>query len=222
MNNVAVTMACPPPRAVRAHELKNCLSVIHAIAHLIEGEVTERGRERLSRVRDAVRRMSVLINEDLTADDVPASGEQAVLSVEDVVGAVVARVEDAAERAEVTLTVECGRGKVHGCPRELVEALCNLVSNAIAATPPAGIVRILTAEAPGGDQEWIVQDPGCGMDDELLANVGRPFYSRRPGGSGLGVAMVRETVQRHGGTLGIASEVGIGTTVRIVIPRAMV
>ena len=129
----------------------------------------------------------------------PASGERAIVSVEEVVRSVVDRVQDAAERAQVSLTVDCRSGSVYGEPRELVEALFNLVSNAIDATPPAGIVRILTAETPAGDQEWLVQDTGCGMDDELLANIGRPFYSHRPGGSGIGVAMVRETVQRHGG-----------------------
>ena len=219
-NDVAITMMLPPPRAIRAHELKNCLSVIHAISHLIEGEVTDRGRERLSRVRDAVKRMSVLINEDLTPDELPASGDRALVSVEEVVRCVVGRLQDAAERAGVTLSVECGYGKVHGCRRELAEALYNLVSNAIGATPAEGTVRVMTAETEAGDQEWIVQDTGCGMDDEVLANIGRPFYSRRLGGSGLGVAVVRETVRRHGGSFAVASEVGIGTTVRVVIPRA--
>ncbi len=207
-------------RAARAHELKNCLSVIQAISHLLEKELSARGRERLLRVREAVARIDALISLDLCPDDPPDTEQSRELEVRDLVHAVVGRVEDAAERARVRFEVECGQGSVRGNPAELIEALHNLVANAIAATPSDGLVRLRTSETAAGEQLWEVEDTGCGMDEELLANVGRPFYSLREGGSGIGVAVVRETVRRQGGRLTIDSTPGVGTVAQMWIPCA--
>jgi signal transduction histidine kinase len=61
-------------------------------------------------------------------------------------------------------------------------------------------------------------DSGPGMPEEVLEKLAAPFFTTRPGGTGLGLAVSRHWVARHGGTLQLESWVGEGTRVRVVLP----
>ena len=65
-----------------------------------------------------------------------------------------------------------------------------------------------------------VQDQGPGMKKEVVERLFEPFLSRRPGGTGLGLALVRRTVEAHGGSVRVASKPGRGTRVEIRLPRS--
>lgn len=218
-------LAAPPPpshREMRAHALKNCLSVISAVAGLVEPDVATRNLASLARAQDAIRRMNMLINEDLAAE-APSVGADLyagceALSVGEVVCAVRRSVEDQAKVADVQLIVDCGGGLLHGNTVDLTDAVVSVLSNAIESTPPRGLVTFATAATSAGDQQWVVQDTGCGMSVETLAQLGRPFCTQRRGATGLGVAVAREVVRRHGGLLHVESTLGQGTTVTFWLP----
>jgi signal transduction histidine kinase len=91
--------------------------------------------------------------------------------------------------------------------------------NAIDSTPPGRVVMVTSRAGSDGGQVWTVEDEGGGIPAHLLARIGTPFISRRKGGSGLGVAVARDTVERHGGWLDIRSAPGLGTLVSIHLPR---
>ena len=139
-------------------------------------------------------------------------------SVEDVVRAVVDRVEDVAEAAGVQLVVHVGPGGVTGDAGDLAEALGNIVLNAIQATAAGGAVFIHTYDRPDGSQLWAVEDTGCGMSNEAMARLGSPGFSLRSGGSGLGLASARAIIGRHGGVTEVESKPGAGTLVTIWLP----
>ena len=61
-------------------------------------------------------------------------------------------------------------------------------------------------------------DTGKGMTPEVMARIFRPFFSTRPGGSGLGLATARKIVHAHGGSIEVQSEVGRGTKFTILLP----
>jgi PAS domain S-box-containing protein len=121
-------------------------------------------------------------------------------------------------------------------PSQLGDALLNLAINARDAMPHGGVLTIEThndrvwAEDPGPQPEMApgdyvvlaVSDTGCGMSQEVCARAIEPFFTTKgPGaGSGLGLSMIYGFVRQSGGYLIINSEVGIGTTVRIFLPRA--
>jgi two-component system heavy metal sensor histidine kinase CusS len=101
-------------------------------------------------------------------------------------------------------------------------ALSNLVTNALAHTPPGGSV---TLSASSNDQGARVEvaDTGCGIPADHLAHVFDRFYRvdearSLPGGAGLGLAIVRSIVELHGGTTEITSEPGQGTRVVLIFP----
>ncbi|MGA3398995.1 MAG: PAS domain S-box protein [Acetobacteraceae bacterium] len=121
-------------------------------------------------------------------------------------------------------------------PSQLGDALLNLAINARDAMPHGGVLTIEThndrvwAEdaarepeiAPGDYVVLAVSDTGVGMPPEVSARAIEPFFTTKgPGaGSGLGLSMIYGFVRQSGGYLKINSEVGIGTTVRIFLPRA--
>ncbi len=139
----------------------------------------------------------------------------------------------------VGLRVVCdGQGPlVWADPEQLHQVLVNLLSNALAATPPPGEV-IVTAEdrvlGPEERAEWpreggltherialiTVRDTGCGISPENLQRTAEPFFTTKEvgKGSGLGLFLSRDIVKTHGGRLTIESEVGKGTTVVIALP----
>ena len=131
-----------------------------------------------------------------------------------------------AENGDVTLTVgEIEYGTFALVDRRLIfQAILNLVSNAIKFTPPGGAVSIGLTSTKREGAVIHVSDTGIGIAPEDLERILIPFdqvessLSRKNGGTGLGLPYTKELVELHDGKLRIASELGKGTTVTIVLP----
>lgn len=102
--------------------------------------------------------------------------------------------------------------------RELFkQALLNLMLNAQQAMPTGGSVTI-QAEARNGDVCLSLIDTGKGMSAEVASKIFKPFFSTRPGGSGLGLPTTKKIIEAHGGRLEVQSEVDRGTKFTIHLP----
>jgi signal transduction histidine kinase len=112
------------------------------------------------------------------------------------------------------LCVRADRGK-------LTQAVSNVLSNAYKYSRPGSSVGIELAESASGASVRIT-DQGIGMTPEQLARVGERFYradtSGKVPGTGLGMTIVREIIELHGGSVTLASVAGVGTTVTLWIP----
>jgi PAS domain S-box-containing protein len=111
---------------------------------------------------------------------------------------------------------------VQGVESEIREALTNLIFNAVDAMSEGGTLTLRTREAAGKEPGalrtiWVeVGDTGSGMSDDTRRRCLEPFFTTKgERGTGLGLAMVYGTVQRHGAEIEIESELGKGTTVRL-------
>lgn len=210
-----------PPNAVRAHALKNCLSIVCAVNKLVEGEVGEASQRRLSRSQQAVRRMLELLEGDLRPTDVePNTGQAEFVSAAQILDEVRGRVEDLAQARGVRLLFRAGPGDIYAEPCTLAEALGNLVMNAIESSASGAVVVVTSDESSEQGQLFTVRDTGDGIPEQDLRRLGTPFHSRRQGGSGLGIAVARDVVERHGGLAHIESALGAGTLVSIWLPRS--
>ena len=109
-----------------------------------------------------------------------------------------------------------------GDPVQIELAILNLVLNARDAMPDGGVVSIAASPAKSkpGFVELSVTDQGSGIPKALLDRVVEPFYTTKPGGTGLGLAQVYGAVRQCGGSVEIESQTGEGTTVRLFLPRA--
>jgi len=114
-----------------------------------------------------------------------------------------------------------GGVRVMGSPDEIRQVLLNLVINSLDAMPKGGTIRISTSlDATGGRElaRIAVEDSGAGMPPEVKEKVTEPFFTTKPGRIGLGLAICREIIMQHGGTLKIDSEPGKGTVVTVELP----
>lgn len=98
------------------------------------------------------------------------------------------------------------------------QVLLNLVSNAMAATPTGGTVTSGIRVIERGWYHVTVADTGVGVAEEALPKVFGPLYTTQPTGTGMGLNIVAQIVQRHHGRVGVTSRVGQGTTVWIDVP----
>jgi signal transduction histidine kinase len=113
--------------------------------------------------------------------------------------------------APATLEIDDGR---------ILQALGNLVGNAIKFTPEGGSVRVVT-EQTSRVVRIGVRDTGPGMDEMQLAHVFDRFWQSRAGdrrGAGLGLAIARGIIEAHGGRIRIDSRIGVGTTAWVELP----
>ena len=107
---------------------------------------------------------------------------------------------------------------IQGEESALIEVLTNLILNAVDAMPQGGTITRQTL-AEGNHVRLEVQDSGNGMPQEVLDRCFEPFFTTKGDkGTGLGLAVAYGVIQRHGGDISIASEVGVGTTFTIRLP----
>ncbi|HKN46610.1 MAG TPA: ATP-binding protein [Candidatus Polarisedimenticolia bacterium] len=100
----------------------------------------------------------------------------------------------------------------------LHQALMNIVLNACQAMPVGGAVRIATERAVPGSVIVRVADEGVGIAPADLDRIFKLYYTTKPEGSGIGLAVAYRIVQLHDGAIGVSSEVGRGTTVSVQLP----
>jgi CheY-like chemotaxis protein len=137
--------------------------------------------------------------------------------------------------ADIRLVTELrpGLGQVKMDPGQLEQVLVNLVLNARDAMSSGGTLTIETGERqisgaargrslkPGWYVVLAISDTGSGMDGDTLAHVFEPFFtSQSPAGrKGLGLSIVYGIVKQNGGVVRVSSEPGLGTTVKVFLPR---
>jgi signal transduction histidine kinase len=102
----------------------------------------------------------------------------------------------------------------------LQQMVLNLCKNAVEALPPeGGKVWIAVRDVEGRPElRLTVRDNGHGMDEAVLARIFEPFFSTKPGGTGVGLSIAREVVRRHRGTMTIESAQGSGTSFHVQLP----
>jgi two-component system heavy metal sensor histidine kinase CusS len=124
--------------------------------------------------------------------------------------------------------VRCeGHGMVKADPVLFRQAVSNLLSNALNYTPRAGRIIIGIIEHQNNGMELCVTDTGCGIPPEHLPRVFDRLYrvdsvrSQSPNSAGLGLAIVKSIMALHAGTVEANSQVGHGTSVKLVFPAVL-
>jgi two-component system sensor histidine kinase HydH len=132
--------------------------------------------------------------------------------------ALLVRVKLSAAKIQLKLNFpQIGVIRIRGDRSQLEQAVLNLVLNAQEAMDGGGTLA-LGAMKRGDEVFLVVEDSGKGMKKEEADRLFEPFLSGRPGGTGLGMALVRRTVEAHGGKLRIQTKPGKGTKVEIRLP----
>jgi signal transduction histidine kinase len=218
--------------SVVSHELRTPLTSIRGSLGLLAsgamGELPPDAAEMLHIATSNTDRLVRLINDILDLERIE-SGNEALeirpVRVGEVFRQAASAVHGAAVTAGVTLDVETPDIAVDGDPDRLVQAITNLLGNAIKFSDPGTTVH-LDAETRAHQVVLRVRDQGRGIPPDMLETVFERFQqvdasdAREKGGTGLGLAIVRTIAQRHGGRVEVSSEVGAGSCFSIVLPAS--
>lgn len=213
-----------------AHGIRNPLAAMRSSAELIAE--TARGPVRpgdaaitQEAARDIVEqsdRLGAWLRE-LLAYTRPGDGETQPLSLGPLVGSCLQDFAREIERRRVDARAEVAEG----LPPVQADALCvgqvlrSVVANALEAVPDGGRITVSAqADAPRGQMLLQVRDNGSGIARAERARVGQPFFTTKAHGMGVGLALARRVLERHGGKLHIASQPGRGTVVSISLRLA--
>lgn len=210
-----------------AHDFNNLLAIIIGNVEVIRRRMGANTPVQVERIAQGAERGEKLIRQMLAfARRQPLNPQ--VTDLNDLIRAMLEILKRGA-RGDITLALELAQDlwPVEVDPVQLESALLNLVINARDAMPKGGTMVIATRNLPGetaaeGDLvELSVRDTGSGIAPEILERVFDPFFTTKaPGqGTGLGLSMVHGFVGQSGGRVDIESTVGIGTLVRLRLPR---
>ena len=107
--------------------------------------------------------------------------------------------------------------KISADPQQLKQVMLNLMLNGLEAMDRGGRLDVAT-EARGDGLVVRISDTGTGIPPDLLNKVWDPFFTTKERGMGLGMAIVKGIVERHGGRIDLSSHPGQGTTVELTLP----
>jgi two-component system phosphate regulon sensor histidine kinase PhoR len=205
-----------------SHELRSPLTVINGYLDQLADDpgLEPVWRAPIEEMRRQADRMRLIVEDLLELSKLEASGKEAPLDPVDIGGMLALLRKEVLGREfrprEVTLKLD-STARLLGSEAELHSIASNLITNAVKYTPEDGSVAIRWwVDAQGG--HLAVTDTGIGIPEEHLPRLTERFYrvdrgrSRKSGGSGLGLSIVKHALQRHGGRLTIDSIEGRGST----------
>jgi signal transduction histidine kinase len=216
-----------------SHELRTPLNAIlgfsEALLSGIFGRMSERQAEYVADIHHAGGRLLALINDILDLAKLEAGKMELREEALDLVGLAAEAVRDLRETARsagVSIELEPPSHDVgiFADRMRLRQILDNLLSNAVKFTPAGGLIGVTVERDAASRTVIIVSDTGIGIPAADLARVFLPFeqsdskLARQAQGTGLGLPLVRQLVDRHGGTVRMSSEPGVGTEVVIELP----
>ncbi|MEW6233542.1 MAG: ATP-binding protein [Chloroflexota bacterium] len=211
-----------------AHELRTPLSNIRGYLEALRDGLTRPSPTLIDSLYEEAMLLNRLVD-DLQDLALAEAGQlnlvRQPLALAEVVRKVVNALQPQITGKDITVQVDLPADlpPINADPARVGQVLRNLLDNAIAYTPPGGEIAV-AARAAGSEVEVSVQDTGIGIGPEDLPHVFDRFYradrsrSRATGGSGIGLAIVRQLVEAHGGRVWAESEPGQGSRFSFTLP----
>ncbi len=214
-----------------SHELRTPLTSLRAALGLVTGGALATRPERMQQMLEIAigntDRLIKLVNDILDIERI-GSGNAELHSMLCSVGALFERSaglqQAAALKAGVRVRIDADAVQVWGDPDRLLQALSNLISNAVKFSPVGGEITLRARNLDEGEAQIDVQDQGRGIPADKLETIFERFQqvdasdSRVMGGTGLGLAICRSIVTQHGGKIWATSPVGEGAAFHLTLP----
>lgn len=214
---------------VASHDLQEPLRSIISFAQLLERNHKDKldgdARECIDYVIGGARRMHELVNDLLVYSSFSGeAGRFRSLDGGEVAAAAVANLRQAIDEAGAEVTLGQLPAVVGDAP-QVVQLFQNLLSNSLKFRPAGQPPRIrIDGSVVGGEVEFTICDNGIGIEPEYYEEIFRIFRRLHPpsryGGTGMGLAICRRIIDRHGGRIWVVSEPGRGSTFHFTLPAA--
>jgi two-component system sensor histidine kinase HydH len=202
--------------SVIAHELRNPLASLKGHAQLLAERLPADSRERSKAERIVLEAERL---ETLSGDLLDFSRSGPIDRTDADPAALLRAAADAVDASRIVLSAEGAPRRFPLDAERVRQALTNLLQNAVQASP-AGAPASASVAAEGDLLVYTVSDRGAGIPAADVERIFEPFYTTRPRGTGLGLAVAQRIVHMHGGTLTAANRPDGGASFRVAIPRA--
>lgn len=201
------------------HEVRNPLASIKGFIQLMEHQ-TGPNQDYLKLVSDEINYMEGLTNDILSFARLDNSSFN-TLDLQKIAQESLFLFSNLADdkRIKLELSSDKAAHEVKGNPVQLKQVFNNLIKNAIEATPEKGRIT-LTLRSLGNMQQVRIKDSGTGIPENVLANLGRPFFTTKSRGTGLGLAISYQIIQAHHGRMTVQSSPNQGTVFMLNFPSA--
>jgi signal transduction histidine kinase len=211
-----------------AHEVRNPLGSITLNLDLIAKEITklgkagpfpvQEGHTLVNEMREEVRRIQRVIEDYLRFARLPKLHRKPV-NLNDLLKKKLSFMDLAFQNALVELDTEFDLAlkTINADPEQLWQAILNLLQNSLEAMPAGGTVAVST-RCENGQALLRVTDTGRGMTEEQQEHLYVPFFTTKPGGTGLGLPLTQRILNEHGARIECASSAGSGSTFTIYFP----
>ena len=208
-----------------AHELRTPLALMQAQLELFSAEhpdVRSETAEFLTLLREQTERLTQMTKTLLEMSNLQQVARNEQLQLAPMVEEIFTDLASLAEKRSITLEAE-GDAALTGSDALIYRMLFNLTENAVKYNRPGGSVRVELAQ---GQEKCIIRvsDTGCGIPEEYQRSIFQPFFrvdksrSREYGGAGLGLSLVWEIADLHGGSVWVEKSSEKGTTIAVVLP----
>jgi two-component system, NtrC family, sensor histidine kinase HydH len=204
-----------------AHSIRNPLASIRSSAELIHEDSDGAIKDTSGDIIAEVDRVEGWVR-DLLLYARPISEKIKKECLNSIIKEALAGYERELEKRGITASANLGNNlpTVQGNAPLLLQVMNNLIANAMEAMPDGGRVSVSSELGPGPSVQVSVTDNGIGIAQEQIVKIFKPFHTNKPKGLGLGLALVKRIVERHGGNIEVDSKPGRGTTILLSFPAA--
>ncbi|KKI89565.1 sporulation kinase [Bacillus sp. SA1-12] len=206
--------------AAVAHEIRNPITVVKGFLQLYKEDdsIDKQKKEHFSLMLDELNVAETVISDFLSIAKPKGNIDSSTVNVKNAILSVTDLIQSYALLHNISLKIDVQNEYIISCSlMEFKQLMINLLKNAIEASPNDGTIDIEVKEKKKFI-EILVIDSGCGMTKEQLSAIGTPFYTLKSKGTGLGLMICFNIVQKYNGSIQFQSEEGKGTKVSICLP----
>jgi signal transduction histidine kinase len=207
-----------------AHEIKNPLAGIKLSMEILVNDpsISPENKDVLIKVISEIKRIELLLKELLSLAKPPKLNFEEV-NIHDVLESALlfSSKEPTFKKSVGNIKIERRYEdipKITADPMQLQQVFMNLILNAIDEMPEGGTIFINTSYNKDNTVNIEISDTGKGIDEGIMDSIFKPFFTTKPRGTGLGLAVTKKIVEQHGGTISVRNNPEGGATFTVLLP----